>query len=91
MELDIPMLLEVYNDLAYAPGVNTASKIEFMPEDKQPSACIACGACARNCPQNIDIPEKLKELSKMLETIPSWRKISEERAEAARRIAEGKR
>ncbi len=90
MGLDIPMLLEIYNDLAYAPGVNTASKIEFMPEDKQPSACIACGACARNCPQNIDIPEKLKELSKMLETIPSWRKISEERAEAARRIAEGK-
>ena len=90
MGLDVPMLLEVYNDLAYAPGVNTASKVEFLPEDKHPTVCISCGACAKICPQNIDIPNKLSELSKMLETIPSWRKISEERAEAARRIAEEK-
>ena len=60
MELDIPMLLEVYNDLAYAPGVNTASKVEFLPEDKQPTVCISCGACANICPQKIDIPTKLK-------------------------------
>ena len=90
MGLDIPMLLEIYNDLAYAPGVNTASKVEFMPEDKQPTACIACGACVRNCPQNIDVPKKLTELSEMLKTIPSWRKISEERAEAAKKHAEKK-
>ena len=87
MGLDIPMLLEIYNDLAYAPGVNTASKVEFMPEEKQPTACIGCGACVRNCPQNIDIPTKLAELSEMLKTIPSWKKISEERAEAARKLA----
>ena len=90
MGLDIPMLLEIYNDLAYAPGVNTASKVEFMPEDKRPEACISCGACVRNCPQNIDIPTKLSELAKMLTTIPSWRKICEERAEAARKTAEKK-
>ena len=88
MGLDIPALLEIYNDLAYAPGVNTALKVEFMPEDKQPTACISCGACVRNCPQNIDIPTKLSELSEILKTVPSWRKICEERAEAARKAAE---
>lgn len=88
MGLDIPMLLEIYNDLAYAPGVNTASKVEFLPEDKQPASCISCGACVRNCPQNIDVPKKLGELSEMLKTIPSWKKICAERAEAARKLAE---
>ena len=83
MELNIPMLLEVYNDLSYAPGVNSASKIEFLPENKQPTACIACSRCVKACPQNIDIPLTLIKLSKMLKDIPSWRKICEERAAAA--------
>ena len=84
MELDIPALLEIYNDLSYAPGVLTASKIEFMPENKRPSACIACGRCVKSCPQNIDIPLTLINLTRMLEQIPSWRKICEERAAAAK-------
>ena len=90
MGLDIPALLEIYNDLAYAPGVNTASKVEFLPEDKQPTACISCGACVRMCPQNIDIPKKMSELSEMLKTIPSWKKICADRAEAAKRLSEKK-
>ena len=85
-ELNIPMLLEIYNDLSYAPGVNSASKIEFLPEDKQPTACIACSRCVKACPQNIDIPLTLIKLSKMLKDIPSWRKICEERAEAAEKM-----
>ena len=89
--LDIPMLLEIYNDLAYAPGVNTASKVEFLPDDKQPTACIGCGSCVRMCPQNIEIPKKLAELSEMLKTIPSWKKICADRAEAARKMAETKK
>lgn len=90
MELNIPMLLEVYNDLAYAPGVNTASKIEFLPENKQPTACIACARCVKSCPQGIDIPGKLIELSRILKDVPSWRKICEERAAAAAKMAQNK-
>ena len=89
-KLNIPMLLEVYNDLAYAPGVNTALKIEFLPEDKQPSACITCSRCVKACPQGIDIPKRLIELTDMLKTIPSWRKICEERAEAAAKLSKEK-
>ncbi len=86
MELNIPMLLEIYNDLSYAPGVNSASKIEFMPDDKRPTACIMCGACTKICPQKIDIPGTLLKLSNMLKTIPSWKQICAERAEAAAKL-----
>ena len=85
--LNIPMLIEVYNDLRYVPGVNSASKIEFMPEDKQPTACIACGRCVKMCPQHIDIPKTLIDFSNLLKTIPSWKAICAERAEAARKLA----
>ena len=84
MELNIPMLIEIYNDLRYAPGVNSASKIEFMPEDKRPTACICCGSCVKICPQNIDIPKTMIDLSNLLKTIPSWKQICAERAEAAK-------
>lgn len=87
MELNIPMLLEIYNDLSYAPGVNSASKIEFMPEDKRPTACIMCGACTKICPQKIDIPKTLLDLSNMLKNIPSWKQICAERAEAAAKLS----
>ncbi len=87
MELDIPALLEIYNDLSYDPGVLTASKIEFLPEDKRPDACISCGNCIKMCPQNIDIPKTLLDLSRMLKSIPSWRKICADRAEAAAKTA----
>lgn len=89
MELNIPMLIEIYNDLRYAPGVNSASKIEFMPEDKRPTACIGCGACTAICPQNIDIPKVLSDFAELLTTIPSWKQICAERAEAAKNISKG--
>lgn len=87
MELNIPMLIEIYNDLRYAPGVNSASKIEFMDEDKRPSACIGCGACVHSCPQKIDIPTVLSDFDKLLTTIPSWKQICAERAEAAAKLS----
>ena len=86
MELNIPMLIEIYNDLRYAPGVNSGMKIEFMPEDKRPTACISCGNCLSICPQKIDIPKVLSDLSELLTTIPSWKKISAERAEKAAKM-----
>ena len=88
MGLDIPLLIEIYNDMRYAPGVNSGMKIEFMPEDKRPTACICCGTCIKTCPQNIDIPKVMIDLSNIMKTVPSWRKISAERAEEARKLAE---
>ena len=82
MELDIPMLLETYNELKTAPATNSAMRIEFLPEHKKPSACIGCGKCERICPQNIAIPRKLSELTELLEKMPSWTEICRQREAA---------
>lgn len=86
MGLNIPLFMEVYNELKIAPSVNASMRIECLPEDKQPSACIKCGNCTSTCPQHIQIPEILEELSGMLETMPKWTDISKERAEAAKKL-----
>ena len=33
---------------------------------KTAAACTACGFCAEQCPQNIDIPDKMKEISSLM-------------------------
>lgn len=82
--LDIPALLAVYNEIRVTPTVNSAMRVEFMPEDKKPTACIGCGKCARSCPQNIDIPTALKDLAQRLTTIPSWAETCRQREAAAK-------
>jgi predicted aldo/keto reductase-like oxidoreductase len=86
MGLNIPMLIEIYNDLRYMPSVNTSLKIEFMEEDKRPTACIGCGACVAICPQNIDIPAAMKELSETMRKVPSWREVCRQREEEQKRL-----
>ncbi len=86
MGLDIPTMLGVYNELQFAPVMNSAMRLEFLPSEKQPAACIACGKCAQICPQRIDIPTTLQDLASKLETIPKWSDLCRERAEAAARI-----
>ena len=85
MELDIPGFLKTYNEIRTAPSMNAAMRIEFMPEEKKPSACIGCGACSAICPQNIDIPVALKDFTERLSKIPSWREICRQREEAAKK------
>ena len=58
--------------------------VDLVPEEKKPTACISCGKCARSCPQNIRIPEKLKKLAELLETIPSWAETCRQREAAAK-------
>ena len=62
--LDIPTLLSVYNELKFSNNVNSSMRVEFMPEDKKPTACIGCQACEAVCPQNIKISEMMPELAK---------------------------
>ena len=54
-----------------------------MEENKKPSACIGCGKCTRICPQNIDIPTALKDLTERINKLPSWKEICREREAAA--------
>jgi predicted aldo/keto reductase-like oxidoreductase len=85
MELDIPLLLGYYNDLKVTPSFLLGMRIEALPPEKLPSACVGCGACAAICPQNINIPEKLADMANILKDIPSWEAICREREAAAKK------
>ena len=54
--------------------------VEALPAEQQPQSCLACGACAAICPQKIDIPACMQELSERIAKIPSWAEISRQRA-----------
>jgi len=82
--LDIPGFIRTYNELRVAPATNAVMRIEFLPEEKKPSACIGCGKCARVCPQNIDIPGVLKDLTRRVSELPSWAEICRQREAAAK-------
>jgi len=83
--LDIPELLDLYNQLRFAPAINVGMRVEAIPEDKQPATCIACGACTKMCPQNIDIPTAMQEFTAALSKLPSWAEICRQREEIARK------
>ena len=86
MELDIPMLLRVYNDIRYSPSITSAMAIEVLPAEKKPTACVNCGSCMKICPQHIEIPRHLRDFSEALSKIPSWREICRQREEAAKKL-----
>ncbi|MBQ4506752.1 MAG: aldo/keto reductase [Firmicutes bacterium] len=57
MGLNIPRIMAIYNEMLYNNGGTTAPRfMGSLPDDKKPSACIGCGACAAVCPQGLDIP-----------------------------------
>lgn len=81
--LDIPTLLNYYNEARVSPGLNLVMRVEGLPAEKRPDACIACGECSKMCPQNIDIPAAMKEFAEVLSKLPSWAEICRQREEAA--------
>ena len=86
MGLEIPMLLDIYNDLRFSPAFTVAMRMEALPKEKSPAACIGCGACQQMCPQGIQIPELLKECAALMEKQPKWVDMCREREEEAARL-----
>ena len=71
LELDIPRLLALYNEFVFTDGGFIAPmSISSLPQDKRPSACIACGSCKEVCPQNIEIPEALADFAERVVKSP---------------------
>lgn len=67
MELDIPRLLELYNENLYTGGNFLAPLIvSGLEENKRPAACIGCRSCEAVCPQEIKISEALATLADYL-------------------------
>lgn len=70
--LDIPYLLQCYNDYKFTPSMAPSMRLDGLDEEKRPSACIGCGQCTHACPQGIDVPSALAELAVMYENGPHW-------------------
>jgi len=70
--LDIPYLLQIYNDYKYASTITPSMRIDALPDEKRPAACIGCGQCMHACPQGIDVPAALAELAELYESGPHW-------------------
>ena len=65
--LDIPVLLELYNEHSFTGGGFIAPMaLSALPEDKKPAACIGCRSCEKVCPQQIKISEALADFSAKL-------------------------
>ena len=65
--LNIPWLLELYNEHSYSGGGFLAPMAHSaLPKEKQPSACLGCRSCEKVCPQKIKISEALKAFMEML-------------------------
>ena len=86
MGLDIPQLINCYNDLSYSQSFTPIMYLEHLAEDKLPSACIGCGQCATICPQKIDIPSALEKLSDLYNNSEKWKDICKQREKAAKTI-----
>ncbi|MBE6642460.1 MAG: 4Fe-4S dicluster domain-containing protein [Ruminococcaceae bacterium] len=67
MELDIPYIIELYNNYKFTTGGYIAPKeTSLMEENKKPSACIGCQACEAVCPQSIKISEMMADFTTRL-------------------------
>ena len=65
--LNIPHLISLYNEKLYSGGtIVTRRCLDALSEDQHPDSCIGCGACAQVCPQSIDIPQMMKDFSKVM-------------------------
>jgi len=63
--LDIPNILNVYNDYK-AGGEWRLKRLLALPEEHRPAACTKCGVCVEQCPQNLDMPKYMDEMAKVM-------------------------
>lgn len=67
MGLDIPSLIELYNEHVFSGGGFLAPMaVGALDDDKKPSACLGCKACEAVCPQNIKISEMMSDFVERL-------------------------
>lgn len=65
--LDIPWLLELYNEHVFTGGGFIAPMaLSSLADDKKPSACVGCRSCEQVCPQQIKISEVMSKFDALL-------------------------
>ncbi len=67
--LDIPRLLELYNEHQFTGGGFIAPMVVgTLAEDKRPDSCIGCRSCEAVCPQQIKISEAMADFASRLKS-----------------------
>lgn len=65
--LDIPHILALYNEYTFTNGaILPTMRINALPDDKKPAACIGCKSCEAVCPQQIKISEAMSNFADKL-------------------------
>lgn len=65
--LNIPELLYLYNEHVYTNGgFLPMMRLNVLPENKRPQACVGCRSCEAVCPQNIKISEVMDAFASRL-------------------------
>ncbi len=75
-QVDIPSTFNDYNSLYFFGKTARITRLQYLSkcagylgQKAGANLCISCGKCTIRCPQNIDIPAKLKEAHKALDNI----------------------
>ncbi|MBE6811684.1 MAG: 4Fe-4S dicluster domain-containing protein [Ruminococcaceae bacterium] len=66
MELNIPWIIDMFNEINLTTGVVPVIRMRSLPTDKQPSACLQCRSCEAVCPQQIKIADMMKNFAEKL-------------------------
>lgn len=65
--LDIPSLLELYNEHSFTGGGFIAPMaLMAVPKEKHPNACVGCKSCEAVCPQQIKISDAMADFATKL-------------------------
>ncbi len=66
--VNIPVNFSLYNDTFLFQNPEAASRMyrSFLLPEQRASNCAECGECLEHCPQQIDIPERLKDVDRRL-------------------------
>jgi predicted aldo/keto reductase-like oxidoreductase len=63
MELDIPRIIELYNEHNFSDGGFIAPMALRSLGGKTPATCVGCRSCESVCPQNIKISEMMADFA----------------------------
>ena len=82
MELDIPRLLGLSDEMAMGSSINIVMRYTALGDGHRADACIGCGQCTQACPQKIRVPEEMRKFAELMGQQKSWEEICRERAAA---------
>ena len=64
IKANIPAAFALYNQYKISKSkMSFTMYYDTLSEAEQPDACIKCGLCSKNCPQNLDIPALLTKIA----------------------------